>query len=171
MPLPPNLSRVNGQSYQHANCAPVITSDGGRLPLNAFKSMKYGDKVEKKPVKDSQGRDTGEWTLGVQDKSGASVEILMTEWIAIKKYLAAAYLATNPNIGIGQIVMDWSVTYGNTPGTQTTDILRGVMFQEDARESNDSQDALYVTIPLFIGGDIIDGATGRPFVVYGQPGQ
>lgn len=167
MPLPPNTSKVNGQSYQHASTAPVITSDGGRLPLNAFKSIKYGVKVEKKPVKDSQGHDTGQWTLGVEDKSGASLELLMTEWVAIKKYMAAAY----PTLGIGQIVMDWPVTYGNTPGTQVTDVLRGVMFNDDPRESSDSQDALYVTLSLFIGGDIIDGATGKPFVIYGQPGQ
>jgi hypothetical protein len=164
MPLP-NLPRVNGQSFQHATVAPVILSDGGRLPLNAFKSIKYGVKVDKKPVKDSQGHDTGQWTLGVEDKSGASIEILRTEWVAIKKLLAVAY----PTVGIGQIVMDWNVSYGNTPGTQITDKLYGVMFNDDQRDSSDSQDALYTTLSLFIGGDIIDGATGKPFVIYGAP--
>ena len=167
MPLPPNLSKVNGWSYQHANVAPVVVGDGVRVPLNAFKSIKYGDKVEKKPVKDSQGRDTGEFTLGIQDKSGASVQILMTEWVAIKKQLAAAY----PTVGIGQIVMQWPVTYGNTPSQQVTDVLNNVMFNDDPRESSDSQDALYVTLSLAILGDIVDGATGKPFVIYGKPGQ
>jgi len=164
MPLP-NLSRVNGQSYQHATVAPTILFDGGRIPFNAFKSLDYGVKVEKKPVKDSQGHDTGEWVLGVEDKSGASIEVLKTEWRDIKRLLAAAY----PTIGIGQIVMDWNVSYGNTPGTQITDKLFGVMFNDDPRSSNDSQDPLYVKLSLFIGGDIIDGATGKPFIVYGQP--
>ncbi len=166
MPLP-NLAKVNGQSFQLANTGIVILSEAGRLPLYSFKSVKYADKVEKKPVKDSQGRDTGEWVLGVQDKSGASIEILMTEWIAVKKFLSAAF----PTIGVGQVVMDWNVSYGNTPGTQVTDKLYGVMFNDDGREANDSQDALYVPLALQITGDIIDGATGKPFVVYGKPGQ
>lgn len=161
MPLP-ILPAVNGQSYQHANVAPVIMSDGGRLPLSAFKSIEYKDGAEKKPVKDSQGRDTGAWTLGDQKKDGASVEILMTEWVAIKQYLARAY----PTIGLGQIVMNWNVSYGNSTATLITDRLQGVMFNEDARNSSDSQDALYVKIPLFIGGNIIDGATGKTFIQY-----
>lgn len=166
MPLP-NLSRVNGQSYQHANVAPTILFDGGRIPLSKFKSIDYGIKVEKKPVKDSQGHDTGAWVLGIEDKSGASIEVLKEEWVASKRLLAVAY----PTIGIGQIVMDWNVSYGNTPGTQITDKLFGVMFNDDPRSSNDSQDPLYVKLSLFIGGDIIDGATGKPFIIYGQPGQ
>jgi hypothetical protein len=102
-----------------------------------------------------------------QDDGEPVVEILMTEWVAIKKYLALAY----PTIGIGQIVMDWNVSYGNTPTTLVTDVLQGVMFQNDPRDSSDSQDALYVKLDLTITGQIIDGATGKPFIVYGQPGQ
>jgi hypothetical protein len=50
MPLPVIARpKVNGQSYQHANVAPVILSDGGRLPLDAFKSISYKDGAKKKP--------------------------------------------------------------------------------------------------------------------------
>ncbi len=160
MPLP-TMSKVNGQSYQHANCAPVIMSDGGRLPLSAFKSISYKDGSEKKSVQDAQGHDTGGWVVMAQKKEG-SVEILMTEWVAIKRYLATAY----PDTSLGLIVMNWNVSFGSTPLTQVTDKLLGVMFQDDSRESSDNQEALYVKVPLFIGGDIIDGATGKPFIQY-----
>lgn len=167
MPLPPNLSKVNGQSYQHATLAPVALSDGGRLPLSAFKSIKYADGAKKKAVHDSQGRRTGGWTLQQQDEAEFKLSLLMDEWVKFKKFMAIAY----PTLGIGQIVMDWNVSYGNTPGTQITDQLYGVMFQNDPRDSSDSQDALYCELDLFVGGEIIDGATGKSFVIYSPVGQ
>jgi hypothetical protein len=168
MPLPINaLPKINGQTYQHGNVAPVILSDGGRLPLDAFKSISYKDESKKKAVRNSQGARTGAFTLDNQDDGEASVEILMEEWVAIKKYLATTY----PTIGIGQIVMDWNVSYGNVPSKIITDRLEGVMFQNNPRDSSDNQDALYVKLDLIITGQIIDGATGMPFIVYGQPGQ
>jgi len=166
MPLP-NLPKVNGQTKQHATVAPVILGDGVRLPLSNFKSISYGDEAKKKVVKDAQGQRTGQWTLDNQGDGEASIEILMDEWIAIKKFLAVAY----PTIGLFQIVMDWNVTYGNTPGTQITDKLYGVMFEDDKRESSDNQDALYVKVALRVTGQIIDGATGKPGVIYSPVGQ
>jgi len=161
----PDLPKVNGQSYQHATISPVILSDGGRLPLSAFKSIRYPVEAKKKPVFDAQGRRTGGFTIDKQDDGEGEIELLMDEWVAAKKYLAVAY----PTSGLGEIVMDWNVRFGRTLATQVTDVLQRVMFQSDPRDSNDSQEAIYIKVAFVILGQVIDGATNKPFIIYTPP--
>jgi hypothetical protein len=147
---------INGQEYQHATCDFQIggATSGLTLSLTTFSKFNYKVGAEKKPVLDSQGQIIG-YTIDPSKTEGA-LALLLSEWKSIREQLAQLY----PDIGIGQIELEASVTYGNNIAKLMTDKVQ-FMFQEEARTSENNQDALMVEHPLFVrgvqfhGGDFI----------------
>src|SRR4051812_4502352 len=114
---------VNGREYQHA-LINAQAAAGGSRQFRTFKSINYEDGAEKKPVTDSQGQIIG-YTIDAQ-KTDASMSMLKSKWHDFQEWL----LSQNPGVGLGQIVFDMPVSYGDTPLTLRTDTLLGVMIQK-----------------------------------------
>lgn len=139
------MPTVNGQEHQHSNIDLQVVG-GVPVRLRKFSALSYKVTGNKKPVYDAQGKVCG-YTIE-NEQLTASITLLRTEWIALQKRLRAR--PENVGLGIGQIACDWAVSVGPSPTTLETDQLFGVMFQESGLESQSSQDAHAVTIPLFV---------------------
>src|SRR3954470_22902736 len=102
-------STLNGQEYQHATCDFQVggATSGVTFALTTFSKFNYKVAAKKKAVYDSQGKIIG-YTVDKSETEG-SVSMLLSEWKALKEQLAQQY----PDLGVGQIEMEASVTYGN----------------------------------------------------------
>jgi hypothetical protein len=153
----PNPS-LNGQEFQHATVDFQIggATAGLTRPLSTFSKFNYKAGAKKKPVHNSQGDIIG-YTIDVKETDG-SLSMLLSEWKAIKEELAQQY----PTLGIGQIEMEAVVTYGNNLSNLMTDTVQ-FMFNEEARTSENNQDALMVDLPLFVRDAQLHGGA---FIIY-----
>lgn len=151
-------STVNGRAYQLATMGISATGQGAPIPIGGFQSVDYKMSAPKKPVKDSTGKVVG-YTIDNDEPSG-NIKFLRQDWEAFKTRL----YQLNPGKGIGQIVVPVLVfTYGNSPQTLITEKVLNVMFNEDPRSAEASQEALQAAVPLFFT-DVID-AQGRTFTI------
>jgi hypothetical protein len=89
-----------------------------------------------------------------QEETEGSITTLQSEWLRFRAWLLqeANALAGQMQvpIGIGQVELEFSVTYGQTLATLAKDVLATVMVQGEARDSSDNQDPLNTEIELFI---------------------
>lgn len=150
------MASKNGQEYQHALIK--ITLDDGvgdSFKVKTFSDVSYDDGADKKPIRDYLGNIIG-YVTGDRSTDG-SVTLLLSEWFALKDFLAGIY-----QVGPGQIPLNWTVVYGNSFVDYKTDTLIGVMFQKEAKKSSSDQSGLYVTVPLFVR----DVNPSAPFIQY-----
>ncbi len=150
------MSVINGQEFQHATI--TVRDVVAGFQFTKFKKLSFKSTAEKKPVMDSQGQVIG-FTFDNQ-KLDASISMLRSEW----ELFCDQLLAQNPGLGVGQVQENLAITFGNKISALRTYNLLGVMFQSDGFDSQDSQEALVVEIPLFLTG--ITNKDGKPFIVY-----
>lgn len=145
---------INGQEFQHALVdVQAVGNTVAPYQFSKFKSMKYEDGAEKKPVMDHKGQQVS-YTIDNQ-KTDGSVSMLLSEWFKFRdlflRPLATATAAqVQQPIGIGQVAFDLTIQYGQTLATLKKDRLLGVMVQKEPKESSDNQEALVIEVPLFI---------------------
>lgn len=166
---------INGQELQHAlvdlRMATAAGTDGGGggapIQVSTFSALSYSVEVKKH----AERNDQGQIVRHVFDEQTieASVEMLRSEWLTLRAQL----LAGNPGLGILQVRMDWTVSYGASISNLTTDRLLGVMFERDPFESTSDQAALVVTIPLFVTDVLYNtgNGNGTPAMVYRPPSE
>lgn len=135
----PQTPLVNGVNYAWANISVVLFG----VPLVGIRSIDYKRKQDKKnnygagivPVSRGYGNEEYE----------GSIELYTDTW---KKIIAAS-----PNRNPLQIpFFDIPVAFGGSSVSADRDILRAVEFLEDPLEGKQGDTALYVKIPLIIGG-------------------
>jgi hypothetical protein len=144
---------INGRSFQHS----TISLAAGSTDIETFSKISFRNSGKKKPVHNAQGKIIG-YTIDNQEIE-ASVSMLAEEWVALRRTVMDAN-PTGPDglpIGLGQIALDWTITYGNSPTVYRTVQLVGAMFQEEGISSENNQDALMVEIPLFVPRILLDG--------------
>lgn len=159
------MSTYNGQEYQHGlidlRMASIVAGAFGTpIPSVTFKSLSIKASAPKMPVYDSQGQIIA-WTID-KLKMDASWTVLRSEYLAIRKQLAQQNQAAGPNgtaLGPLQIRLNWTISYGNSPTNYVTDNWSGVMFNEEGFDSKDDQNALEITVPLFVMGATFDGVS------------
>lgn len=152
-----------GQEYQHA-LIDVQLNLPGIAPIKAVTFSKLSGKLgaEKKPVPDSQGNIIS-FTIDNKKIDGPSITWLLSEWRRIRAQLQQSGAAQVPQLGPLQMVMDWTVTFGNSILNYRTDIWKGVMFQNDPLDSSNDQNAIYCDMPLFVRDILPDG---NPSMIY-----
>lgn len=150
---------VNGREYQHATIRMQAKGPvGAPFEFTKFRATSYKGRAEKQPTKDSRGKIDG-YTIMPSENEG-SIRTRFSEWQAFKRWAAQNF----PELGIGEIEFDFSITYGNSLAKLVTEKLSMVMIQEDPRSSEDNQEMLEVEIPLFVGS--IEDNNGKGFVNY-----
>lgn len=166
------MTGINGREYQHALIQLSALSDlASPLSFGTFKKLSYKVSNDKKPVMNSQGQIIG-YTIDNQ-KIDASVSMLLSEWRqSVRPWLLQVGGAqskvgqVDTGLGVGQVAVDFSVFYGNSPFNYMQDRLSGVMFNSDPVDSQDNQESLVVEIPLFVMAVTFDD--GNQFVNYRQ---
>lgn len=150
------MATYQGQEYQHA-LIDVQIALPGIAPIKMVTFSKLSGKVsaEKKPVPDSQGNIVN-FTIDGK-KIDSSTTIKLSEWRRIRAQLVQAGAISVPQQGPLQVVMDWTITFGNSVLSYRTDIWKGVMFQGDPLDSSNDQNALDVDMPLFVRDILPDG--------------
>lgn len=151
------MREVNGQKYQHSTMKVTAQTTGGSFTFSTFAKISYKHRVPKKRSHDAQGRTDG-FTFD-KEEIEASISMKLSEWMRFRQNL----LSVANGLGVLQTQFDTVVTRGNGVNDMKTDTLRGVMAEEDPRESEDNQDPHMVEIPLFVTE--IDFADG-PSMVY-----
>jgi hypothetical protein len=151
---------INGQEYQHGLISSQFAgADGGdTFETTKFSELNYEDGAEKKPTHDAKGKIDG-FTVDNQ-KTDGSLTVRLSEYFRMRDWA----LRNNPGKGMGQIMLDWTVTYGNSPTKRRTDRIV-VMFQKEAKKSQSNQEALEVQLPLFVYS-VEDADTGATFINY-----
>lgn len=150
------MPTIRGREFQHGTISLQAANGAGSFKFRNFTAINYKTGAKKKPVHRSSGEQFA-YTIDNEDTSGPSITTLLSEWIRFKAELKAEF----PDLGPGQVEMDWTVTYGHDLANLITDKLIGVLFEEEPRDSSNNQDALMVKLPLFItkvkphGGDFI----------------
>jgi hypothetical protein len=153
------MSVINGREYQHATVDPRLETEGmSPFKIKTFEALSYTDRVTKENTNRADGAVDG-YVFRNQELE-ASIRLKKSEWLRIQAEVADLF----PDLGIGEIEFTLPVTYGKALSSLVTDTLYGVMFNEDARNSENNQDALVVEIPLRVG-KIVDHL-GRTFVRY-----
>lgn len=152
------MASINGQDFQHAQIQ-LSLDTGVSVPftLNSFSALAYKMTAKKNPVRDSQGNIRG-FTVGQKENEG-QVSILQSEWVGVRRQILQA-LPTLPSglqAGILTVQFNFNVTYGNSLTSLFSDRLTGVMFDADAFDSKDDQNAIAKDVPLFITDMILDG--------------
>jgi hypothetical protein len=155
------MPTIQGQEFQHGTIDLKIAAAGG-APIASVTFTKIDGKnaAPKKPVQDSQGQ-VKSFTVDGQVIT-ANCSMLFSEY----RYIRSQLLQQNPQLGILQIVMDWTITFGNQLSNLRTDTWNGVMFQEDPFSSQNDQNALVVDLPLFVQAMKPDGVASiiyRPY--------
>lgn len=155
------MPTVQGQEFQHGTIDLKLSAAGGS-PIASVTFTKISGKnaAPKKPVPDSQGQ-VKSFTIDNQVLT-ASVSMLFSEW----RYIRSQMIQQNPQLGILQIVMDWTITFGNQLSNLKTDIWNGVMFQEDPFDSQNDQNVLAVDLPLFVQSMKPDGIASMIYRPY-----
>lgn len=162
------MSEYNGQQYQHATIdfrsAMSGVLGGIAFKFENFKALNYKIGAKKDPVRNARGKITG-YTIKEQEADGNLV-VLKAEYLDYKKYIYSLSPTNSLGklLGIGEIMFDSSITYGNSINTLQTDRVFW-MFQEEARKSTDDQAALEIEIPLFVF-DAFDPNDPVPFINY-----
>lgn len=153
------MSVVNGREYQHATVEPQLETEGmSPFKIKTFESISYADRVTKENTNRADGKVDG--YVHRNQELEASIRLRKSEWLRIKDEVADLF----PNLGIGDIEFNLSVSYGKALSSIVTDKLYGVMFNEDPSSSENNQDALVVEIPLRVGE--IKDHKGRTFSAY-----
>lgn len=148
---------INGQDFQHAQIQfSVDTQQGAPFTINSFSALSYKATAKKNPVRDSQGNIRG-YTVGQKETQG-QFSALHSEWVGTRRLILAAIpiLPSGLRAGILTVQFNLNVTYGNSLSNLFTDQLLGVMFDEDAFDSKDDQQAIAKDVPLFITDMILD---------------
>lgn len=153
------MAKVNGREWQHSNCRIDFSADGvAPFRSLSFSAIEYLDRAVKEAVKNADGKIVG-YIIKDQETQG-SVSMRLSEYEKLKAHI----LAANPDLGLGQVEMNMSVTYGDKLATTSTDKLSMVLFNEEAKKSEKDGPELMITIPLFIGG--IKDQNNRSFIKY-----
>lgn len=139
------MATILGQEYQHAlltvSLARANAGDG--TEIDSFKKISWKDGAEKKPVHNHKGQIIG-FTFDNQKTEG-SLSMLRSEWEALKQDI----LDNADGVGIGQVRLELIVAYGVSPLAEKTMTIEA-MINEEAFNSEDSQEALQVELPLFV---------------------
>lgn len=148
------MPTVKGREYQHATVdAQASGPQGGSFSFKKFSAIKYKIKAPKKRSHDHEGATDG-FTIDNEDIE-ASITLAQSEYDRFRSFL----LQQNPGLGLGQCRFDLPVNYGDDLSALMTDRLKGVMIDEDGRDSQDNQEKLMVELPLFVTElvSVIDG--------------
>jgi hypothetical protein len=149
---------INGQDFQHGQItASVDTGASVPFTLNSFSALSHKVTAKKNPVRDSQGNIRG-FTIGMKETEG-QLSLLQSEWVLTRRLILQA-LPTLPSglqAGILTVQFNLNITYGNSLSNLFSDQLLGVMFDADAFDSKDDQNAITKDVPLFITDMILDG--------------
>jgi len=152
------MPSINGQDFQHAQIQLSLdTGQSAPFTINSFSALSYKVTGKKIPVRDSQGNIRG-FTVGQKETQG-QLSLLQSEWVLDRRLILAA-IPTLPNglpAGILTVQFNFNVTYGNALNNLFSDQLIGVMFDEDAFDSKDDQNAISKDVPLFITDMLLDG--------------
>jgi hypothetical protein len=149
------MPTINGREYQHGTLDFKL-SVSGTFTVEEFSKISYKQTVEKKPVMNAKGQVIG-YTQD-NEKIDGSVTWLQSQWKKLKEACAQQF----PGVGVGQVRLSASLTYGNDLSDLMTDTIDVVMFQAEARDSQNNQEALEVETPLFLmgvhmhGGDFVN---------------
>lgn len=152
------MPTINGQDFQHAQItASVDTGASAPFTLNSFSGLSHKVTAKKNPVRDSQGNIRG-FTIGQKETEG-QITLLQSEWVLTRRLILQAIpvLPNGLQAGILTVQFNLNVTYGNSLNNLFSDQLIGVMFDSDAFDSKDDQNALQKDVPLFITDVILDG--------------
>lgn len=149
---------INGHEYQLATSDFTVVGDAGfSFTFETLRNMTYKVDVPKEAVKDSKGRNRG-YVIKDEDTTGPSIRVLQSEWRSFKEAVQLHYGGTK---GVGQLVFNSTVTYGDAEDNYMTDKLEHVMFQGEGRTAGNDQNALEIELALFIlhvhphGGDFV----------------
>jgi hypothetical protein len=149
------MPSINGRELQHALVklkASCAATGAPPFEFRFFKSLKYKTSAKKEAVRDKSGQQVG--YVIKQEETEGSMTTLQSEWLRFRSWLMqeANVLAQQMQvaIGIGQVEVEFTVTYGQTLATLATDVLATAMVQSEGRDSSDNQDPLNTEIELFI---------------------
>lgn len=152
------MIEANGQQYQLATCKAVpVSTLAGAFPLKTMSKIEYKTAAPKKRTNNSEGKTDG-YTIDKEEIT-ASMTMKLSEWNAFRIWL----INSSGGLGVLQATFDLPFSYGNRANAIKTDVLRGVMIQEEPRTAEDGQEVMMVDLPLFVMHVDYDGGNA---VVY-----
>lgn len=136
--------RYNGQLYQAATSEfSLWTLDGFDFRLQTWEDLKLEYGAESKLVNNADGSPAGYTTEHV--KTSASVKLRLDEMQEIEDQAAIVF----PDMGILQVVFDFTVVYGNSINKIRKDTGQ-LKFNKSVRDLPKSQDPLMVDVPMLL---------------------
>jgi hypothetical protein len=145
----------NGRNYQHGTMDVRVLSTGDEFAFKTIKKFMCKVKAEKKGSNASSGEQDS-YTID-NEKTEASMTVERREWFDFIDWCNQQF----PDVGVGEIELDASISYGNTPTKLRQDTCDCLMFNEVGIDSENNQDAHTIELPLFVlkyhpyGGDFI----------------
>ena len=152
------MVEVFGQQYQHGTSKFTFVANGVTsvvIPLKTVKKVSPSFEAMKQATNDAQGQVDGFTVMA--SKHDANITLKESEWFAIR-----AALSTFPG-GVLLAQFQFIQTYGNGGNAPHRLELNGCMIQKEAYNSEDSQEAHVVELPLFFLKMLVDG---KPPLVY-----
>lgn len=146
------MVEVNGQQYQHGTSTFTILTTGGAIPARTVKKVNAKISAKKSATNDSQGNVDG-FVIGKKEPSG-SLSMKFSEWINVVR---PALLAADPAIGELQAQFRLVVTYGNRVNAMHELVIPICMIDELSYDTEDSQEADAIELPLFFMTFLVDG--------------